>query len=79
MGKPLMLREEDDARIEMLKQRTGARSKVDVVRTALDLLQSEVERGERIARWKRAVRLVRGESRKVMREFQPRSRLRRLK
>ncbi|MGQ0813697.1 MAG: hypothetical protein ACT4O1_04455 [Gemmatimonadota bacterium] len=79
MGKPLMLREADDDRIEMLKQRTGARTKIDVVRSALDLLQEEVDRAERIARWQQAVRHVKKESRAVLKEFQSGSRLRRLK
>ena len=79
MGKPLMLREDDDIRIEMLKQRTGARTKIDVVRSALDLLEGEVERAERVAKWQQVVRRVKGESRRVMRDFQPGSRLRRLK
>lgn len=79
MGKPLMLRAEDDARIEMLKKRTGARTKIDVVRSALDLLQDEVDRAERVARWQRAVKHVRAESRKVGREFQRHSRLSRVK
>lgn len=79
MGKPLMLRDEDDARIEMLKRRTGARTKIGVVRSALDLLENEIDRAERVARWQSAVKLVRAESSKVMREFQRHSRIKREK
>ena len=38
MGKPLMLQEADAERIETRKKRLGARTKIDVVRSALDLL-----------------------------------------
>ena len=78
MGKPLMLQEADAERIETLKQRMGARTKIEVVRSALDLLERSTERGERVRRWERAVKLVAGESRAVQREFQRHSRLRRL-
>ena len=79
MGKPLMLRDEDDARIEMLKKRTRARTKIDVVRSALDLLQREVERTERVARWQKATRLVKSESRATLKDFQRSTRLREVK
>jgi len=69
VGKPLMLRDEDDRRIERLKARLGAPSKVQVVRSALDLLEAQAEREERIARWKRAAALVAEESARVNAEF----------
>jgi len=78
MGKPLMLQDADAERIETLKKRLGARTKVDVVRSALDLLERESERVARVARWRRAARVVAAESRKVSREFQRHSRLGRL-
>jgi len=78
MGKPLMLQEADAERIETLKQRMGARTKIEVVRSALDLLERSTERGERVRRWERAVKLVAGESRAVQREFRRHSRLKRL-
>lgn len=78
MGKPLMLQEADAERIEALKQRMGARTKIEVVRSALDLLERSTERGERVRRWERAVKLVAGESRAVQREFHRHSRLKRL-
>jgi hypothetical protein len=73
-----MLQEDDQQRIEALKKRLGAKTKIEVLRTALDLLERDAERAERVARWRRAVRLVAGESRRVSREFQRHSRLRRL-
>lgn len=78
MGKLLMLQEADAQRIETLKKRLGARTKIDVVRSALDLLERDAERRERVARWRRAASMVATESRKVSREFQGHSRRRRL-
>jgi hypothetical protein len=78
MGKPLMLQEADAERIEALKKRLDARTKIDVVRLALDLLERDAEKAERVARWRTAARLVGRENRKVLREFQRHSRLRRL-
>jgi hypothetical protein len=77
MGKPLMLREEDDLRIESLKRRLQIPKKVEVVRAALDLLEDEADRIERIARWKRAVGLAANASRTVNAEFRKHSRLKR--
>jgi hypothetical protein len=78
MGKPLMLQEADAERIETLKKRLGARTKIDVVRSALDLLERDAEKTERLVRWRKATRMVAAESRKVTREFQRHSRLGRL-
>lgn len=78
MGKPLMIQEEDDRRIESLKQRLGIQRKVDVLRAGIDLLEREAERRERIRRWKRAAALVVPTSRKVNAQFQTHSRLKRI-
>ena len=78
MGKPLMLQEADADRIEALKKRLGAPTKIAVVRSALDLLERDAERTERVARWRKAARMAAGESRRVSREFQRHSRLARL-
>ncbi len=78
MGKPLMLQDADAARIETLKGRLGARTKIDVVRRALDLLERDAERADRVARWRRAAKMVARESRTVLREFRRHSRLARL-
>src|SRR5687768_1465882 len=63
MGKPLMLQEADAERIETLKKRLGARTKIDVVRSALDLLERDAEKRDRVARWKQAAKMVAAESR----------------
>ena len=73
-----MLQEGDAARIESLKKRLGARTKIDVVRSALDLLERDAERAERVAKWRKAVGLVARESRSVLRDFRSQSRLRRI-
>ena len=78
MGKPLMIQEEDERRIENLKRRLGIHHKVDVLRAGIDLLEKEAERRERIRRWKRVVGLVAPTSREVNVEFQAHSRLKRI-
>lgn len=78
MGKPLMLQEADAERIERLKKRLRAPTKIEVVRSALDLLERDADQADRVARWQRAVRRVTRGSRVVMREFQGHSRLKRL-
>jgi len=77
MGVPLMLQEADARRIEALKKSLGARSKVEVVRTALDLLERRAEREERVRRWERAVAAARTESRRALEDFRPHTRLER--
>jgi hypothetical protein len=73
-----MLQEADAERIESLKKRLGARTKIEVVRSALDLLERDTERAGRVAKWRRAVGLVARESREAQRDFRAHSRLRRL-
>ena len=78
MGRPLMLQERDAERIEALKRRLGARTKIEIVRSALDLLERDAERAERVARWRKAAKVAAPESRAVLGEFRPHSRLRRV-
>jgi hypothetical protein len=78
MGKPLMLQEADDARIESLKKRLKASTKIAVVRSALDLLERDAERAERVAKWRKAAGVVARESRASLKDFRPHSRLRRI-
>ncbi len=75
MGKPLMIQEEDDKRIEQLRKKLGIKTKVQVVRNALDLLERAAQKTERIERWKKAAKIVSGSSREVLTEFMPHSRL----
>lgn len=78
MGRPLMIQEEDERRIEILKKKLGIQRKVDVLRAGIDLLEKEAARRERIRRWKRAAALVARTSREVNTEFQPHSRMKRI-
>lgn len=78
MGKPMMLQEADADRIEALKKRLGARTKIAVVRSALDLLERDAARMERVARWRRVAKTVARRSAGVLRDFRPHSRLARL-
>jgi hypothetical protein len=77
MGKPLMIQEEDERRIESLKRRLGIQHKVDVLRAGIDLLEKQADRMERIRRWKRSAALVTQTSREVNAGFQKHSRLKR--
>jgi hypothetical protein len=77
MGKPLMIQQHDDDRIERLKSRLGIARKIDVVRAGLDLLDREAERRERAVRWARAAGRVAAESRRINSEFRRHSRLKR--
>jgi hypothetical protein len=77
MGKPLMIQEEDERRIDRLKRRLKIARKVDVLRAGIDLLEKEAERREKILRWKRAAALAAKTSRDVNADFRPHSRLKR--
>jgi hypothetical protein len=77
MGKPLMIQEEDERRIDSLKRRLKIAHKVDVLRAGIELLEKEADRRERILRWKRAAGLAAKTSREVSADFRPYSRLKR--
>lgn len=78
MGVPLMLQEADARRIDALKKRIGAATKVEVVRTALDLLERDADRAARVERWERAVKVASASSRRALADFRPHSRLKRI-
>jgi hypothetical protein len=69
MGKPLMIQEHDDKKINELKEKTGMKTKIDVVRSALNLLEAEVDRIERVKRWGLAVKTIGNSSREVREDF----------
>ena len=73
-----MIQEDDNRRIEELKKRLSARSKVDVVRAGLTLLERETERQARVERWRRAALLAAPSSRAVNAEFRQHSRLKKV-
>lgn len=78
MGKPLMIREEDDAQIERLKTHMHLKKKIDVVRTALGLLEEHLQRQERIKRWEKAAKLVGASGLETLKDFQTPSRFKKL-
>ena len=78
MGKPLMIREEDNEQIERLKERMQAKKKIDVVRVALSLLEDHLRRQERVRRWVRAANLVGSSGMEVFRDFQANSPIKKL-
>lgn len=78
MGKPLMIQIEDDARIEKLKEKMGAKTKIDVVRKALKLLEADVSKAERIKRWEKSAKLVGKSGIEVLKEFQTVDRFKKL-
>ncbi len=70
MAKPLMIQLSDDSMIEELKLKTGAKTKIDVVRQALNLLKADVAKNERIKRWQKAAKVVGSSGLEVLREFE---------
>jgi hypothetical protein len=75
MGKPLMIQKADAEKIELLKEKLGAKTKIEVVRAGLNLLEQQTERQARVERWKRATQAAMAESAEVNREFQKHSRI----
>jgi hypothetical protein len=69
MGKPLTIQKEDDAKIEVLKKQLGLKTKIDVVRSALKLLEAEASRQNRVKRWQKAAKIVGGSGLEVLKEF----------
>lgn len=70
MGKPLMIQEEDNQKIEELKERIGAKTKIEVLRSALTLLEEKISREDRVKRWKRAAKVVGLSDMEVLKDFQ---------
>ena len=69
MGKTLTIQIEDDIKIEALKKKLGLKSKIDVVRSALRLLEAEANRTVRVSRWQKAAKIVGGSGLEVQKEF----------
>jgi hypothetical protein len=77
MGKPLMIQEEDERRIDSLNRRMKIARKVDIVRAGIDLLEKEADRKDRVKRWKRSAALAAKTSRDLNADFRPLSRMKR--
>lgn len=69
MGKPLNIQPEDDQKLLELKKKTGAKSKVAVLRTALTLLEKDVQKQERIQRWEAGAKIVAENSLETLSDF----------
>lgn len=69
MGKPLTIQNEDDDKIEALKKQLGLKTKIEVVRSALNLLEAEANRQTRIKRWKKAAKIVGDSGLEILKEF----------
>lgn len=78
MGKPLTIQIEDENKIEELKDKIGAKTKIEVIRRALSLLEEDVEKNYRIERWKKAAKLVGNSSMEVFQDFNTRNRFKKL-
>ena len=77
MGKPLMIQIDDEKMIDQLKEKMGAKTKIEVVRAGLSLLNKEILRKERAKKWKEVAAIVAESSKEVMLEFQTHSRIKR--
>lgn len=75
MAKPMMIQEMDDELITDLKKKVKAKTKIEVVRKALKLLEEEANREQRIKQWRKAAKLAAQISYSILKEFQPHSRL----
>ncbi len=64
-----MIQAKDDELIEELKGKTGALTKVEVVRRALRLLEADVDKQSQIEKWRKAVALVGDDDLKEGRRF----------
>jgi hypothetical protein len=73
-----MIQIEDDVRIEKLKKQMGAKTKIDVVRTALRLLEADISKSERIKRWQKSAQIIGKSGLAVLQEFQFGSRFKKL-
>lgn len=74
MGVPLMIKDEDNYKIEELKEKIGAKTKIEVLRFALLLLEEKVKKEERIKRWQKAAKIVGSSSMEVLKDFQTKNR-----
>lgn len=78
MGKPLMIQIEDELQILKLKEKMNAKTKIDVVRKALDLLEEQLKHQEKAERWIKSAKLVRDSGLEVLKEFETKNRFKNL-
>lgn len=78
MGKPLMIQTQDNDKIEELKAKLGVKTKIEVLRLALVLLEEKLSKEARIRRWQTASRIVGTSSMDILKEFQTAQRFEKL-
>lgn len=78
MGKPMMIQTEDELQILKLKEKMGAKTKIEVLRKALDLLEAELKHQEKIERWMKSAKIVKDSGLEVLKEFETKSRFKNL-
>jgi hypothetical protein len=78
MGKPLMIQQHDNDKIEELKEKLGMKTKIEVLRSALILLEEKLLKEARIKRWKKASHIVGNSSMEVLKKFQTKKRFEKL-
>ena len=78
MGKPFTIQIEDEEKIEALKTKLGAKTKTEVVRKALEVLEADLQRKQKIQRWMRAAKIVADSDSEIMQEFQIKDRFKNL-
>lgn len=69
MSSLLKLKDEDVLRIEKAKSKLNLDSKVGVLRYALELLEKEIERKEKVKKWQEVAKKASKNSMKVNKEF----------
>ncbi len=74
MGVPITIKEEDDEKLLRLKEQTKSKSKVDVIRKALSLLELDLAKKERIKRWRQAASIIGDSSLEVLEDFKTKNR-----
>lgn len=78
MGKPLMIQSQDNDKIEELKAKLGVKTKIEVLRSALVLLEEKLSKEARVKRWQSASRIVGNSSMDILKEFQTAQRFEKL-
>jgi hypothetical protein len=78
MGKPLMIQAQDNDKIEELKAKLGVKTKIEVLRSALVLLEEKISKEARVKRWQSASRIVGNSSMDILKEFQTAQRFEKL-
>lgn len=77
MGIPLTIQPDDNERLIQFKSLLKAKSKVEVLRQALDSLEDKLRKQKRHKQWRAAARRVAVQSERINRDFQKHSLIKR--